>query len=108
MLSLPATVNVWLSDSVGGEVVPLQSTTVPLIPALAVKLKVEVMSAAPLMSIVPTIVRDTRKSKSSHCMAEKLLHPRIPESVGVNSTRAGARTGAALQPIINPWVTVQV
>ena len=42
---LPVTVNMWLSGGVGGEVVPLHSTTVPLSPALAVNLKVEVMSA---------------------------------------------------------------
>ena len=46
----------------------MHSTTVPLSPALAVNLKVEVMSAAPFMLTVPTLVRVAKKSKSSHWM----------------------------------------
>ena len=65
---LPATVKLWLSDGVEGEVVPLHCTTVPLRPALAVNLKVEVMSAAPFMSSGPTFVRVARKSKPAHYM----------------------------------------
>ena len=105
---LPAIVRVWFADGVEGIVKPLHSTTVPLIPALAVNLKVEVMSAAPIMLTVPTLVRVAKKSKSSHWMADKLLHPSILESVGANCTRAASRTGAAPQPIRNVCVTVQV
>ena len=100
-----------LSDGVGGEVVPLHCTTVPLSPALAVNLKVEVRSNAPvMMSRGPTFVRVDRKSNSLHCTGdETLLHPRILGSEGVNCTKvASTRTGAAVQPITNPWVTVQV
>ena len=106
---LPTTMNVRSSEGVGGDVVPLHSTTVPLIPALAVNLKVEVMSAAPLWT-GPTFVRVTWKSNSVHCTGdEALLHPRILWSEGVNLTKvASTRNGAAVQPRINPWVTVQV
>ena len=82
--------------------------TVPLSPGLAVNLKVEVMFAAPFMLTVPTLVRVAKKSKSSHWMADKLLHPNILESVGANCTSAASRTGVAPQPIRNPWVTLQV
>ena len=54
---LPAIVRVWFADGVEGIVKPLHSTTVPLSPGLAVNLKVEVMSATPLMLTVPTLVR---------------------------------------------------
>ena len=108
---LPATVNMWFTDGVGGEVVPVHSTTVPLSSALAVNLKVEVMSAAPvMMSRGPTFVKVDRKSNSLHCTGdETLLHPSVLGSVGVNTTKvASTRTGAAVQPRANPWVTVQV
>ena len=107
---LPATVRVWLSDGVGGEVIPLHSTTVPLSPGLPVNLKVEVMSAAPFTT-VPTLVKVARKSKLAHCMVAISLHPTIllAGSEGAKRTREGfTRTGAAVQPIRNPWVTVQV
>ena len=48
---------VWFSDGVEGIVKPIHSTTVPLSPAVAVNLKVEVMSLAPFMSGGPTLVR---------------------------------------------------
>ena len=66
---MPATVKLRLSDGVEGKVVPLHCTTVLLSSALAVNLKVEVMSAAPVtMSRGPTFVRVARKSKPAHCM----------------------------------------
>ena len=85
----------------------MHSTTVPLSLGVAVNLKVEVMSAA-FMLTVPTLVRVAKKSKSSHWMAVTFLHPSILESVGANCTSAASRTGVAPQPIRNPWVTVQV
>ena len=47
-MNLPATVRVWFSDGVEDKVIPLHSTTVPSSLVVAVNVKVEVMSAAPL------------------------------------------------------------
>ena len=107
---LPAIVRVWFADGVEGIVKPLHSTTVPLRPGLAVNLKVEVMSAAPFTG-VPILVRVARKSRSAHCIAAISLHPTIlpAGSKVVNLKSEGfTRTGAAVQPRVNAWVTVQV
>ena len=97
-----------LSAAEEGEVVPLHCTTVPLRTALAVNLKVDVMSAAPSMSRGPTLVRVARKSKPAHCMVLQVTLS-LRGVVGTNRTRdSTTKIGATVQEIAIAAVTLQV
>ena len=105
---LPATEKVRFADDMGGEGVPLHCTIVSLRPALAMKLKVEVMSAAPFMSSGPTLVRVARKSKPAHCMVLQVTLW-LRGEVGTNrTTDSTTKIGATVQEIVAAVVTLQV
>ena len=110
----PATLRVLVAIGNPSAVVPLHCTTVPFSLAVAVNVRVEVMSATVVLITtlgLAVFVRVATKLKSSHCTATTLLQFRLLSVavVLVNWIRAlVGKNGSTIHSRRNPWLTVQV
>ena len=111
---VPATLRVLFAVGNPSAVVPLHCTTVPFSLAVAVNVRVEVISARVVLITtlgLAVFVRVATKLKSSHCTAATLLQFRLLSVavVLVNWIRAlVGKNGSTIHSRRNPWLTVQV
>ena len=106
----PATLRVLLFIGVASAVVPLHCTTVPFSLAVAVDVRVEVISATLAVGLA-MFVRVATKLKSAHCKAAMSLQSKFLPMVSVFVNWMWAlrgRNGSTIQSRTTPWLTVQM
>ena len=112
-MTAPATLTVLLAIWVTA-VIPLHCTTVPFSLAVAMIVRVEVISATAAFTTVMELavfVRVAIKLMLSHCGGETLLQPTLLRSVGVlfwNRIPVPEMNGSTIQSRAIPCMTVQV
>ena len=115
-MDIPATLRMLLLIGVPFSVDPLHCTTVPFSLAVAVNVRVEVMSARVVVVFITTVglavfVRVATKSKVTHCTDATSLQSKLLLVVPIllNSIPVlPERKGSTIHLRRNPWLTVQV